>query len=90
MILGLAVGLVWARRRRWSDQALALYLDARLGSAEAVTTALEGGDTGTRKNVERQAAETLARQARESSGPAGTGLGTRSCPPAAPQPCGCA
>jgi hypothetical protein len=56
---GLAGGLAWAWRRRWSDQALALYLDARLESAEAVTTALEGGDSALHKSVERRATETL-------------------------------
>jgi hypothetical protein len=60
VLVGLVGGLVWARRKRWSDQTLALYLDARLGSAEAVTTALEGGDSTARKNVEREAAKTLA------------------------------
>jgi hypothetical protein len=65
VVVGLVAGLVWARRKRWSDQALALYLDARLTSAEAVTTALEGGDSATRKNVERAAAATLAAAAPE-------------------------
>ncbi len=60
VFLGLVGGLVVARRRRWSDQTLALYLDARLASAEAVTTALEGGESSARKNVEERAAATLA------------------------------
>ncbi|HEX6278038.1 MAG TPA: hypothetical protein VFZ53_33570, partial [Polyangiaceae bacterium] len=58
--VGLVLGLVWAFRKRWTDQTLALYLDARLASAEVVTTALEGGDSSSRKNVERRATETLA------------------------------
>lgn len=40
---GLGVGLVEARRRRWSDAEVALYLDARWGSAETITTALDLG-----------------------------------------------
>lgn len=60
MLLGLIGGLVLAWRKRWSDQALALYLDARLESSEVVTTALEGGESVARQNVERQAATTLA------------------------------
>jgi hypothetical protein len=60
MLVGLAFGLVVARRKRWSDQALALYLDARLESSEVVTTALEGGNSIAQQNVERQAATTLA------------------------------
>jgi len=58
--VGLIGGLLWARRRRWSDQSLALYLDARLKSAEAVTTALEGGDSETHKNVAAHATAALA------------------------------
>jgi hypothetical protein len=60
MLAGFVGGLVVARRKRWSDQALALYLDARLESSEVVTTALEGGESVARQNVERQAATTLA------------------------------
>jgi hypothetical protein len=42
--LGALSGVLWASRRRWSDRDVALYLDARLGSAETLTTAL--GATG--------------------------------------------
>src|SRR5687768_10342455 len=45
-LLGLAgalVGAAYAFRRRWSDADVALYLDARLGSAEAISTAVELG-----------------------------------------------
>ncbi len=38
--LGAAAGAFWAGKRRWSDNDVALYLDARLGSNETVTTAL--------------------------------------------------
>jgi hypothetical protein len=45
--LGAALGSILGRRRRFSDSAVALYLDARLGSHEAVTTALAAhGDDG--------------------------------------------
>ncbi|HEU4535719.1 MAG TPA: hypothetical protein VFS00_16440 [Polyangiaceae bacterium] len=43
---GLVVAFVVARRRRWSDQEVALYLDGRLGSDEVVTTALDLGGQG--------------------------------------------
>jgi hypothetical protein len=45
-VLGAAAGGTLAARRRWSDSEVALYLDARLGSAETLTTALsaEHGD----------------------------------------------
>jgi len=38
--LGAVVGAVLANRRRWSESDVALYLDARLGSHETLTTAL--------------------------------------------------
>jgi hypothetical protein len=38
--LGGACGVLWARRRRWSPGDVALYIDGRLGSQEALTTAL--------------------------------------------------
>ena len=38
--LGAAAGAVLASRRRWSESDVALYLDARLGSHETLTTAL--------------------------------------------------
>jgi hypothetical protein len=44
---GLAVGLVVARRRRWTNIDVALYLDDRLQAEEAITTAVElRGRTG--------------------------------------------
>ncbi len=41
--LGLLAGLVHSQRRRWSDSEVALFLDARLGTRETITTALELG-----------------------------------------------
>jgi hypothetical protein len=40
-LLGAAVGLAVARRRRFSDGDVALYLDARLDADEAVSTSIE-------------------------------------------------
>src|SRR5438093_12822903 len=40
-VAGAAAGLVIARRRRWSDDAMALYLDANVGSREAISAAIE-------------------------------------------------
>ncbi len=46
--LGAAVGMTVARRKRWSDGDVALYLDARLAANEAIATALElDGDRDT-------------------------------------------
>jgi hypothetical protein len=39
-VLGAAAGAYVAARRRWSESDVALYLDARLGSNETLTTAL--------------------------------------------------
>lgn len=69
-VLGAAVGLFVARRRRWDDQHVALYLDSKLGSAEAIATALEldakdakdhGGDEAPRAVVISQASGALER-----------------------------
>jgi hypothetical protein len=40
-IVGAAAGIVVARRRRWSDVDVALWLDDRLGTQEAIATAVE-------------------------------------------------
>lgn len=40
-LLGAAAGAAAARRRRWSDPNVALFLDGKLGSAEAISTAVE-------------------------------------------------
>ena len=39
-VLGAGVGVALARRKRWSERDVALYLDARLDSHETLTTAL--------------------------------------------------
>ncbi len=44
--LGAGAGALWSSRRRWSESDVALYLDARLGSAETLTTALGAGAGG--------------------------------------------
>jgi hypothetical protein len=69
-LLGAAAGFAVARRRRWSDGAVALYLDGTLGAHEAIATAVEldtpregsgedGGDDA-RAVVISQATEALA------------------------------
>ena len=40
-LLGAALGLSLSRRRRWADEDVALYLDARLDTDEAIATAVE-------------------------------------------------
>jgi hypothetical protein len=40
-LAGAVIGYVLARRKRWSDSDVALYLDARLKSEEAISTAVE-------------------------------------------------
>lgn len=40
-VLGVAAGVVIARRKRWSDEEVALYLDGELQSEEAISTAVE-------------------------------------------------
>ncbi len=44
--LGAIAGALWAGKRRWSDNDVALYLDACLGSHETVTTALGASTHG--------------------------------------------
>lgn len=45
-VAGAAVGLAFARRRRWSDGDVALYLDARLGTPETLATAIDAAARG--------------------------------------------
>jgi len=45
-LVGAGVGALVAARRRWSDREVALYLDAKLGSHEMVTTALTAREAG--------------------------------------------
>ena len=64
-VLGAAVGFAVARRRRWSDPHVALYLDARLGAHETIATAVEldgqsGDDGSARAVVISQATAALA------------------------------
>ncbi|MCC6551692.1 MAG: hypothetical protein IT372_01560 [Polyangiaceae bacterium] len=40
-LLGAAAGIAVARRRRWPDSSVALYLDGKLGSDETIATAVE-------------------------------------------------
>ncbi|MEP7049741.1 MAG: hypothetical protein ABJB12_05280 [Pseudomonadota bacterium] len=48
-VFGALVGALWAGKRRWSDTDIALYLDARLGSSETVTTALGAALSGSQE-----------------------------------------
>lgn len=70
-IAGAGIGIVIARRRRWSDVDVALWLDDRLGTQEAIATAVElrngaEDDDAARAVVVSTAATALA-QAPESS-----------------------
>jgi hypothetical protein len=66
-VIGAAAGLALARRRRWADADVALYLDARLHADEAIATAVElqkkpdEGDDSARAVVVTQAAGALAK-----------------------------
>ena len=64
-VLGAAVGFAVARRRRWSDPHVALYLDGKLGAHETIATAVElegqsGDDDSARAVVISQAIAALA------------------------------
>ncbi|MEO6573001.1 MAG: hypothetical protein ABIP89_04120, partial [Polyangiaceae bacterium] len=63
--VGLTLGFVAARRRRWSDEDVALYLDQRLDTEETIATAVElqqvdGEASATRAVVVTKATEALA------------------------------
>jgi hypothetical protein len=59
-LVGVATGLVVARLRRFSDTDVALFVDARLGSSEVVTSALATtGDASVRMQVESVAVRAL-------------------------------
>jgi hypothetical protein len=60
LVLGALAGVLTARRRRWSDADVALYLDAKLGTGEAITTAVEPGDSPMRLAVREKATLALA------------------------------
>jgi len=64
---GLLAGLWLARRKAWSDQHVALFLDQALQSDEAITTALELQQSGPSDNV---AYLTVLRDARRTVGSA--------------------
>ena len=59
--LGAVVGAALERRQRWSESDLALYLDARLGSHETLTTALaaQGSDEPALAHVLERASSVL-------------------------------
>ena len=60
-LVGGLCGLWIATRKRWSDSHVALYLDAKLDSREAISTAVElDSDEGANHVVIRDAAEALA------------------------------
>lgn len=63
-LLGAAAGAVIARRRRWSDAEVALYLDAKLDAHEVVATAVDLGRSA------RGAARDAQRSPRRDSDPA--------------------
>lgn len=63
-LVGAAAGAIVARRRRWDDGEVALYLDGRLGGKETIVTAIEldqedKRDDPARAVVISQAAEVL-------------------------------
>jgi len=66
---GLVSGIVLARRRRWSDTEVALYLDAKLGSDEAIATAVEGLDSDAHRAARERAARVLAASGKQTLGP---------------------
>lgn len=62
-LIGAAIGLFFARRRAFSDDELALYLDACLGTHEVIASALEllrnDDDSPAREPILRRAIEAL-------------------------------
>ncbi len=62
-LVGAAGGALAARRRRWDDESVALYLDGRLAGGEVVTTALGlGAQPGAvAERLRSEAATTLAK-----------------------------
>jgi hypothetical protein len=59
LALGVTAGAVAAHRRRWSNADVALYLDAKLGTGEAIATAVEGGASPMLGRVRDQAQKAL-------------------------------
>jgi hypothetical protein len=67
--VGLIAGAVLAYRRRWSDADVALYLDAKLGSSEAIVTAVEPRDSEAHDTARERASELLGSPAARRIGP---------------------
>lgn len=53
-VVGMGVAALIAFRRRWTDSDVALYLDARLGSSEAISTAVELRGQAERADLARE------------------------------------
>jgi hypothetical protein len=66
---GLVAGAVLAFRRRWSDADIALYLDAKLGSAEAIVTAVEPRDSEAHTTARERASKILVSPQAKKTGP---------------------
>lgn len=65
---GALVGVVLASRNRWSDTDVALFLDARLGSREAISTAVELRSEAERSDQSREVVVRQAATALEDAG----------------------
>ncbi len=63
--VGLIAGTAVAMRRRWTDTEVALYLDGRLSSEEAITTAVELRDLGEEEDIAQAGVVTKAAEALE-------------------------
>ncbi|MEZ4297735.1 MAG: hypothetical protein R3B70_22450 [Polyangiaceae bacterium] len=83
-LVGAAAGAIVARRRRWNDTEVALFLDGRLGANEAVATAVDLGQqqekvAGSAKGakgesaIERAAAKKAGGASEGAAGEAGSG-----------------
>ncbi|HVJ21830.1 MAG TPA: hypothetical protein VM686_40780, partial [Polyangiaceae bacterium] len=68
-LLGALIGIVVARRRRLRDSEVALFLDARFGSNESVTTALELRGNGDLTPAAIEVVEAAALRTLEESDP---------------------
>jgi hypothetical protein len=70
-VIGAGLGYAVARRKRWSDNSVALFLDAKLASNEAITTAIElsKGEVAARDVVLASAKEALDRAAPKQARP---------------------
>jgi len=60
VVAGALAGLWLALRRRWSNADVALFLDAKLGTGEAITTAVEGEGPPMREAARQRASAALA------------------------------